>query len=62
MFLGANFSINYVSKIISDPDAIDDTEDEIEISKILRHIDPNIDYYLPIKDYCYLKSFKGMHK
>jgi serine/threonine protein kinase len=47
---------NYVSKIISDPDAIDDTEDEIEISKILRHIDPNNDYYLPIKEYCYLNA------
>ena len=46
----------YVSKIISDPDAIDDTEDEIEISKILKHIDPNIDYFIPIKDYCYLNS------
>jgi len=47
---------NYVSKIISDPDAIDDTEDEIEISKHLKHIDPNIDYFITIKNYCYLKS------
>jgi len=47
---------NYVSKIISDPDAIDDTEDEIEISKILKHIDSNIDYFIPIKEYCYLNA------
>jgi serine/threonine protein kinase len=55
--LSKNINLNtYVSKIISDPDAIDDTEDEIEISKILNHIDPNNDYYIPIKEYCYLNK------
>ena len=55
--LSKSMNLNtYVSKIISNPDAIDDTEDEIEISKILKHIDPNNDYFIPIKDYCYLNS------
>ena len=55
--LSKNINLNtYVSKIISDPDAIDTTEDEIEMSKILKHIDPNIDYFISIKEYCYLSS------
>lgn len=46
-----NFN-NYVSKIINHPD--EDIAEEIFISKILLQIDPEINYFITIKDYCYI--------
>ena len=43
---------NYVSKIISIPD--DDINEEIYISTLLKQIDPVFDYFVTIKDYCYI--------
>jgi serine/threonine protein kinase len=45
---------NYVSKIISIPD--DDINEEIYISTLLKQIDPVFDYFVTIKDYCYISK------
>ena len=47
---------NYVSKIISNPNDSDDIEDEIQISKLLKHLDKDIEYFITIKDYCYINT------
>ena len=44
---------NYVSKIISTP-KLKDIYEEIDISDKLNQIDPNNNYFIPIKDYCYI--------
>jgi len=46
-----NFN-NYVSKIINNPD--EDITEEIFISKILSQIDPENNYFIAIKEYCYI--------
>ena len=53
--LSKNLNLNnYVSKIISNPDHFDDIQEEIQISTILKQIDPYINYFLTIKDSCYI--------